>query len=134
MMAGGCRHLDRAEPVGHLYPKQTKTNSVYTQACTTMATAGTMDEFAAALSSLDLTGLDVSKENPQGLISALHHGVSLMKTADLKAEAEARKNRSRENQLKLKIQALEQDVKILRHQILVLENIDQERQEKRKTQ
>jgi len=134
ILTGGCRHLK--PPVPH--DRATKNRgaaAIYNLACTSMVTAGNMDEFTEALTALDnLTGLDFSKENPTPLIRALRHGINLMEAADMRTQTKAQKSRSREKQLKQKIRTLKQEVQTLRHQISVLENIDQERQEKRKTQ
>lgn len=134
ILAGGCQHLKTAVPQG-VGPEKGEAATVYGLACTGMATAPNMDEFTGALMSLDeITGLDFSKQNPEPLIRAFRHGISLMEARDMKTKARMRKNRSREKQLSQKIQTLEQEVQTLRHQISVLENIDQDRQEKRKTQ
>ncbi len=134
MLAGGCQQLKTAAPQNRA-GKNREAAAVYDLACTGMGTAGNMDEFAVALTSLDdITGLDFSQENPAPLIRAIRHGISLMEAADMQTKTMAHQSRSREKRLKEKIKTLEQEVKTLRHQISVLENIDQERQEKRKTQ
>ncbi|WDP91183.1 MAG: hypothetical protein HUN04_16350 [Desulfobacter sp.] len=130
----GCRHLKGPLSPGRAQ-ETSEVSAVYALACTGMATAKNAEEFAAALSAMDRrAGLDFSDENPVPLIRALRHGSALMEKADKKADKSAQKSQARQHQLKQKIKALEKEVATLKHQITVLENIDQERREKRKTQ
>ena len=107
----------------------------YGLACVDMVTAGDEASFLAGLDRLlRHPGHDYRKENPELLVRALGHGIVLIRAAELRAGAEAEQYRARTDRQRKEIKKLENRVRTLEHQISVLENIDQELQEKRNVQ
>ncbi len=106
-------------------------------ACVDMITAENSETFLAAMDSFlqASTGEKGCHDmNPQLLIRAVGHGTALMdeeKTQILSRVAALSAKEKKYKKERLKMQHL---IKTLQHQISALESIDQERQEKRKTQ
>lgn len=107
----------------------------YLRACVQMALAKTRAQFEKARQILDQEkDLDLSKETPDPLIIALDNGIRLMEVLECQMIEQAAKGRLAQKQLKEQIKGLQEEVDSLKHQISVLENIEQERLEKRKNQ
>ncbi len=119
----------------------TRTTAQYGIACVDMMTVKTSDEFLTAMDSFLQTSTGDNRcrdMNPQLLIMAVSHGTALMKAEQDKEQkqllsrvAALSATEKKYKKERLKMQHL---IKTLQHQISALESIDQERQEKRKTQ
>ncbi len=133
----GCR-TTTPEPVLQpvkASPLADRSSVFYLRACVQMALAKTRAQFEKARQILDQEeDLDLSKETPDPLIIALDNGIRLMEVLECQMIEQAAKGRLAQKQLKQEITALQEEVDSLKHQISVLENIEQERLEKRKNQ
>ncbi len=115
----------------------TKDAALYGIACVDMITTENTDAFLTAMDSFlqSSTGENKCREaNPQLLTLAVSHGMALMgaerrETSTRIAALSATGKKYKKERLKM-----QHLIKTLQHQISALESIDQERQEKRKTQ
>jgi hypothetical protein len=106
----------------------------YGLACIDMAVAKEPDAFDSAMTSflqtIELNGH--ANINPELVLRAVSHGFALIQAQQKAAAANTARLIENGKTDKEKIQQMEQVIHMLQHQISVLENIEQERQEKRK--
>ncbi len=131
----GCRTTTPEPVLQPVSPLAERSSVFYLRACVQMALAKTRAQFEKARQILDQEeDLDLSKEPPDPLIIALDNGIRLMEVLECQMIEQAAKGRLAQKQLKQEIAQLQEEVDSLKHQISVLENIEQERLEKRKNQ
>lgn len=106
----------------------------YGLACIQMITAKDTGSFLAAFELLNRQPGSFPGQNPDLLIKSMGHGLDLLERAGRKKSAQMAGLKADKTQQTKKIQTLVLKIKKLEHQILALENIDQELQEKRKNQ
>lgn len=121
----------------HNSDEQVVASARYGLFCLAMVRAKSVDAFLENLESIlhYYPGSDpMHKDNSLLMIAAIRHGYILLRTDRSKTAAQQTAAGKENDKLKSKNKQLEARVKQLEHQILTLETIDHEVQEKRKNQ
>ncbi len=114
----------------------TKNAAQYGIACVDMITSENTDAFLNTMDSFlqSSSGENSHETNPQLLILAVSHGITLMGVERRETSTRIAALSATEKKHKKERRKMQHLIKTLQHQISALESIDQERQEKRKSQ